>query len=202
MRIGIIDDHLLFTEGLSSALSLRKEVGQIHVLNDPHLAERWLAEKRPELVILDLVMPGRSGIDLIPVLLTAGVRVLVVTSRSDREMMRLCMASGAHGFCSKNTPVDELVRAMAAIMKGDTYVCGQMNGQSEAHADDKGLTQREKEVVRLLVKGYSSQRIADELFVTKHTVDTHRKRMLRKFGASSTTELINMLVMSGTDLTG
>lgn len=200
IRIGIIDDHLLFTEGLSAALGQREEVDSVAVLNDATDAEQWLLKVVPQIVILDIMMPQQSGIDLIPLIVSKDIKVLVVTSRSDREMLKRCMASGAHGFCSKNTPVSELLMAMRKLMQGETYVCAGLGVNVEQDAELKELTEREKEVIRLLVKGLSSRKIAELLFVTEHTVNTHRKRMLRKYGCNTTTALIDKLVMAGVDL--
>jgi DNA-binding NarL/FixJ family response regulator len=199
-RIGIIDDHQLFTDGLSSALRIKDEVTSVEVLNSPETAEEWFSDKEFDVVMLDVMMPAMSGVELIPLIMKKGIKVLVVTSRSDREMLKRCMASGAHGFCSKNTSVAELLSAMQKLMQGETYVCSGLGVNAEPRTELQELTDREKEVIRLLAKGYSSRLIAEELFITEHTVNTHRKRMLRKYGCNTTTALIDKLVMAGVDL--
>lgn len=203
IRVGIIDDHQLYTDALSSILKIQQEISEVCVLNNPHQSTEWLLKEKPEVVLLDMMMPEINGINLIPKLKAEKTKVIVVTSRSNRKLMRLCLTAGANGFCSKNTDVTELLLGIRKVVNGQVYISN--NLKESTLGDTKlrpQLSNRETEVLEHLSKGLSSREIADLLFITEHTVNSHRKNLLKKFKCNTTAQMLHKLVMSDEDYLG
>jgi DNA-binding NarL/FixJ family response regulator len=190
-RLLLAEDHALVGEGLRLLLSGDYEVaGPVRDGGDVLAA---VARERPDVVMLDLSLPGRNGLDLIPEIVQAspGTAVLVVTMHADRVLAERALQLGAAGFVPKDSSADELRRAIETVLAGGTYVSDRITRQSPRHPAVAGvpgaparealaqLTPRQLVILRAMGRGLTSEAIAEELGLSVHTVHFHRRNLRR-----------------------
>ena len=199
IRVLIVDDHAVVRSGLR--LLLEREDG-IHAVDEASNAEEALfrtIEHKPEVVLIDVTMPGASGIEAIPKLLEASPdsKVLVLSMHDDPGYVRDAFAAGASGYVLKEAADTEVVAAIRQVAAGGSYVNPALGARmvaaaakdtAEAQADP--LSEREHEVLRLLALGHTNQEIAKTLFISVRTAETHRAHIMRKLGLTSRAELV------------
>lgn len=207
-RILIADDHSVVCEGLRMVLEpAHTVVGMVH---DGRQVRERAEALHADLVLLDLSLPGRSGIEVARELraLVPPVRTLILTMHSDTIFAIEALAAGASGFMLKQASGQELMRAIAAVLAGGTYVdpviahkidAGETEGAAE-RSGDLLLTVRQREVLRLLALGRSTAEIARELGISTKAVEFHRSRIKHALGVSTTAAMISIAVSKG--LTG
>jgi DNA-binding NarL/FixJ family response regulator len=157
---------------------------------------------RPDVVLLDLVLPRGGGADVIPQLLQAGpaVRVVVVSSLAQPSAVRQVLAAGAKGYVSKRVSDTELVEAVRRVAAGERYLDPALGAQTVAREDSPALepiSERERDVLHLLAMGYTNQEIGSKLFVSVRTVDTHRAHIMQKLGLATRAELVLFALANG-----
>ncbi|MBI4786904.1 MAG: response regulator transcription factor [Chloroflexi bacterium] len=199
MRILIADDHGVLRGGLRALLNAEADMQVIGEAADGHEALRFAAETIPDIVLLDIGMPGLDGIQVtrrMKELLPAG-RVLILTLHEDLNLMREAIRAGASGYIIKRAADLELINAVRAISRGEMYVHPAMTQAlleelraPAAEPDTAPLTAREVEVLRLIVKGYTNRQIADTLMLSVRTVDNHRANLMGKLNMHSRQELV------------
>ena len=164
------------------------------------------ARLEPDVLLLDVVLPGRSGIDALPELLQASpaTRVLVLSMQDDPAYVRQAFAAGAHGYLLKEAADSELVQAIHEVAAGRRYVhplLGARLAAAEAAAEQRSdadpLSEREHDVLRLLALGHTNQEIADQLYISIRTAETHRARLMQKLGLKSRAEVVRYALDSG-----
>ena len=199
IRVLIVDDHAVVRSGLR--LLLEREDG-IHAVDEASNAEEALfrtIEHKPEVVLIDVTMPGASGIEAIPKLLEASPdsKVLVLSMHDDPGYVRDAFAAGASGYVLKEAADTEVVAAIRQVAAGGSYVNPALGARmvaaaakdtAEAQADP--LSEREHEVLRLLALGHTNQEIAKTLFISVRTAETHRAHIMQKLGLASRAELV------------
>jgi two-component system response regulator NreC len=199
IRVLIVDDHAVVRSGLR--LLLEREDG-IHAVDEASNAEEALfrtIEHKPEVVLIDVTMPGASGIEAIPKLLEASPdsKVLVLSMHDDPGYVRDAFAAGASGYVLKEAADTEVVAAIRQVAAGGSYVNPALGARmvaaaakdtAEAQADP--LSEREHQVLRLLALGHTNQEIAKALFISVRTAETHRAHIMRKLGLTSRAELV------------
>ncbi|MCL2458056.1 MAG: response regulator transcription factor [Desulfobulbus sp.] len=208
-RIAIADDHSLIRQGLKSlirtspSLSIVAEAG-----NGIELLEK-LRLYRPDMVILDITMPQLNGIEALRKIREQypAMAVLILTMHSGSYHFYQAMAAGAHGYLIKDDSESELLTAIGTIREGRPYVSSQLSPEvtDEVIANFRGeakmpffcLSDREKEVLRLVVKGYSSRAIGEQLHLSSRTIEHHRASLLKKFKMKNTVDLVNYVVSGG-----
>ena len=162
-----------------------------------------LEQQEVDLVLLDVQMPGMSGIETAAAIRQSfpHIKILMLTMSDDPEYIRAAMASGAHGYVLKNTGKQELLRAIAALMSGDSWyskavgeaLLNDLRPKPAAVATPSAqvmLTMREKEILRLIIAEYTTQEIAEELFISVNTVETQRKNIMQRAGARNLAGLV------------
>src|SRR5262249_30063112 len=165
-----------------------------------------LGVTRPDVLLLDVVMPGRSGVEAMPDLEAASpeTRVLVLSMQDDPTYVRRAFAAGASGYLLKEAADAELVQALREVAAGRRYVhpllgarlaAAEADGDSRAGADP--LSEREHEVLRLLALGHTNQEIATMLFISVRTAETHRAHIMRKLGLSTRAEIVRYALATG-----
>lgn len=200
-RLLLAEDHALVGEGLRLLLSADYEVAG--PVRDGGEVVGTVERERPDVVMLDLSLPGRNGLDLIPEIVRAspGVRVLVVTMHTDAVLAERALQLGAAGFVPKDSSADELRRAIEAVLDGGTYLSDRIVRQpvrggmpERGIAVGRGmperaalaqLTPRQLVILRGLGRGLTSEQIADELGLSVHTVHFHRRNLRRVLGVES-----------------
>ena len=193
----LADDHAIVTEGLAGLLSLNgfDVVGTVGNGNQLIEAARRL---RPDVIVTDLSMPGLSGIDALPRLRAEGVdsKVIVLTMHNDADVATLALRNGAAGFLLKESAGEELLTAIRQVLQGHIYLTPALTKHvmqrmaGSANAAEPQLTPRQKDVLRLIVKGQRMKEIAGNLGLSTRTVETHKYEMMQALGLHSTAELV------------
>ncbi|MGC8486789.1 MAG: response regulator [Clostridia bacterium] len=190
IRVLIIDDHAVVREGLSLLLG---SAADIEVVATAASAAEGIERARalaPSLVLLDLIMPGMSGIEAIPPIKTAlpDVRVLMLTSYVDGDLVAPALQAGADGYLLKTAAGDEVLDAVRAVAAGRRVIDPEADRASR-ESDLQDLSVREREVLHLVAEGYSNAEIAERLSITVRTVKAHISSLLQKLHLSDRTQL-------------
>jgi DNA-binding NarL/FixJ family response regulator len=210
MRVLIADDHTLFRAGLRALFASEGDIEVVGEAANGEEAVRRALELRPEVVVMDLMMPIMNGIEATRELLAKlpEVKVLVLSMYDDEEHVQRLLASGASGYMLKKATSDELVRALREVVAGgiplDPSVAAKVvkdyvrrvQGEEEA-PQNPDLTPREVEVLKLIAQGLSNQSIADQLHLSRKTVDVHRANLMRKLDLHTVTELVKYALRRG-----
>nr|WP_202638719.1 response regulator transcription factor [Bailinhaonella thermotolerans] len=197
VRVVIVDDHRLFRSGVRAELGAVVEVvGEAH---DVDSAVAAIGELKPDVVLLDVHMPGGGGIEVLRRALSTGSRFLALSVSDAAEDVIGVIRAGARGYVTKNISGSELTDAIVRVAEGDAVFSPRLAGfvldafaSTEAPPIDPeldSLTQREREVLRLIARGYAYKEIAKELFISVKTVETHVSSVLRKLQLSNRHEL-------------
>ena len=202
IRVLIVDDHELLRAGLRSRL---ERESAIEVVGEADSAERAVVMARalqPDLILLDLLLPRKSGFDAIPELAKVApeARVLVVSSQAAPSSVRRALSAGAAGYLPKRSSDRELLTAMNRVANGAGYVDPDLGAQLVVPNGSPALeplSDRERDVVHLLALGYTNQEIAKKLFISVRTVDTHRAHVMRKLQLETRAELVMFALANG-----
>jgi DNA-binding NarL/FixJ family response regulator len=201
-RVLLVDDHELLRAGLRSRLE--REPG-IEIVGEADSAERAVILARalqPDLVLLDLLLPKKSGFDAIPEItgVAPSARVIVVSSQTAASSVRRALTAGAAGYLPKRASDRELVTAIQQVSSGSRYVDPEIGAtlvvDDVASALDD-ISDRERDVLQLLALGYTNQEIGKKLYISVRTVDTHRAHIMRKLGLGTRAELVLFALAHG-----
>lgn len=203
-RVLIADDHKMFADGLVSILDRADGIVIKGVAASGTQLLELLATEPADVVLLDISMPGMNGDEAAKEIIGKypHTRILVVTMHHTYDVILPLVRMGVHGIVLKNTGKSELLTAIESLVSGRSYFSqdiAQKLANHYRHEQQSGwvLTKREKEVLKLIYEGLSSAEIADKLFISHHTVETHRKNLLSKTGSKNATQLINMAIKAG-----
>jgi two-component system response regulator NreC len=202
----IVDDHTLVRSGLRLLLEAEPDVLVDDEAGDAEQAIRLARLHKPDVVLLDVVMPGRSGLDAAPEILEAApkARILVLSMQDDPSYVRQAFSAGATGYLLKEAADDELVQAVREVAGGGRYVHPELGArlaaaeaEAKARAEADPLSEREREVLRLLALGHTNQEIAKLLFISIRTAETHRAHVMQKLRVSTRAELVRYALEHG-----
>jgi len=192
-RVVIVDDHPMVTEGIQSILEGYDDIEVIAALACGQDIIDRIGDLAPDVVLLDLNMPGIGGLSTTEILLERrpGTRVLILSMHDSPEYIASALSHGASGYVLKDVPVDEIKRAIDAVMAGQRYLCTGAQGSLAPFSapEREQLTNREQTILLLLAQGKSNKEVAVALDISVRTVETHRKNIKRKLGISSTAGL-------------
>lgn len=201
IRVMIVDDHDMVRRGLAAFLRVKPELELVGEARDGQEALHVCAMVRPDVVLMDLVMPRMSGAEAIRAIRARwpAVQVVALTSFEERELVREALGAGAISYLLKNVSVDDLAAAIHAAHAGRSTLAPEAiralvepgQAQPDFHYD---LTERECEVLALLVKGLSNPEIADRLIVSRATAKAHVSNILSKLGAANRAEAVALAV--------
>jgi len=202
IRVLIVDDHELLRAGLRSRLE--REPG-IAVVGEADTAERAVLMARrlqPDLIVLDLLLPRKSGDEVIPELAEVApqARVLVVSSQAAPSSVRRALSAGAAGYLPKRSSDGDLVAAIRLVAGGGGYVDPELGAKlvnPNGSAALEPLSERERDILHLLALGYTNQEIGGKLFISVRTVDTHRAHIMRKLQLDTRAELVMFALANG-----
>jgi two-component system, NarL family, response regulator NreC len=206
IRVLVVDDHAVVRTGLRRILDAESDIETVGEAADADHAVYEAIETKPDVVLLDVMMPGRSGIEALPSLLQAvpDARVLVLSMQDDPRYVREAFDAGASGYVLKEAADTEVVDAVRAVAAGDSYVHPTLGARlvtadaaARRRADADPLSEREREVLRLLALGHTNQEIASMLFISVRTAETHRAHIMRKLGLASRAELVHYALAHG-----
>ncbi|MFB9149337.1 response regulator transcription factor [Roseovarius ramblicola] len=200
-RVVIVDDHPMVTEGIQSILEGYEDIEVIAALASGQAIIDQVGELAPDVVLLDLNMPGIGGLSTAEILLERrpGTRILILSMHDSPEYIASALSHGALGYVLKDVPVDEIKRAIDAVMAGERYLCTGAQGSLAPYAapEREQLTNREQTILLLLAQGKSNKEVACALDISVRTVETHRKNIKRKLGISSTAGLTRYALEHG-----
>jgi DNA-binding NarL/FixJ family response regulator len=202
IRVLLVDDHELLRAGLRSRLE--HEDG-IVVAGEADSAERAVLMARslqPDLILLDLLLPRKSGYDVIPELkeVAPDAKVLIVSSQSAPSSVRRALSAGAAGYLPKRSSDRELVTAIKLVAEGSGYVEPDLGARLVTPNGSPALeplSERERDIIHLLALGYTNQEIGKKLFISVRTVDTHRAHIMRKLRLDTRAELVMFALANG-----
>jgi len=201
IRLLIADDHAVLRAGLRLLLNAQSDIDVVGEAADGVEVIRSARELRPDIVLMDLSMPGPPSGNVIRDVLRAcpQTRVLILSMHDDPAYVRSALAAGAAGYLVKKAADTELMSAIRAVHAGRTFVDLTLTLDSDpGKAPPAGnLTKREREVLRLLAQGHSNQQIADDMGLSVKTVETHRTRLSAKLGLKGRAELYRFAEESG-----
>lgn len=206
VRVLIVDDHAVVRTGIR--LLLEREEG-IEPVGEASTGREAIFEARrlkPDVILMDVVMPGGSGLDVIPTLLKERpeTKVLVLSMQDDPRYVREAFAAGAVGYVLKEAADVEVVSAVREVARGGRYVHPELGARLIAadadaarRAAEDPLSEREREVLRLLALGHTNQEIARQLYISVRTAETHRAHIMQKLRLSSRAELVRHAIAQG-----
>jgi len=207
VRVILADDHTLVRAGIRRIIESQPGCVVVGEAADGHEAIETLRRVQADVLVLDLKMEGRDGIEVLRVAKAdrPEVRVIVLTMHAGREYVARAMEEGANGYLLKDSAVQDLAAAIDAVMAGRTYfspaiqqqMAEILNGREPATPDLRALTDREREVLVLLVRGLSTKEIAAALDIGARTVETHRANLMRKLGVRSVALLTQVAIREG-----
>ena len=199
IRVLIVDDHAVVRSGLRRLLDAEPDIETVGEAPNADRAVFEALEGKPDVVLLDLMMPEKGGIEGMPALLQAvpEARVLVLSMQDDPRYVRAAFEAGASGYVLKEAADTEVVAAIRAVSAGERYVHPALGAKLVAadteerrRAEQDPLSEREREVLRLLALGHTNQEIAAQLFISVRTAETHRAHIMQKLSLSSRAELV------------
>lgn len=209
-RVLIADDHEMVSQGLRALLGEAYEV--VGSVRDGKEVIDAVGRHRPDVILLDLSLPHRTGIDLIPEIraLHPDTRIMVVTMHVDAVLASLAMRLGAHGFVPKDSGVQELNEALSEVLAGRSYISPRIPIRSQKsawggnHMGFGQLTPRQQAIVRLTGRGRTTEEIAEAVGISIHTVHFHRRNIRRVLGLHSEAEFMRyaLLVQLSEEATG
>ena len=196
IRIILVDDHQIVLDGLRSLLDQDPSFDVLGAYSDPDKALAYIKLQAPDILLTDYSMPSMSGLELIKKVKTINptIKVVLLSMHDEPTVVKEAMKQGINGFLLKNIQQVELKEAIRKIYTGLIYISAEITTQLlHQHGQPEGesrLTERELEILKLITKEYSNKQIAEALFISERTVETHRKNIFRK---TATTSLVGLI---------
>lgn len=201
LNLLITDDHLLITEGIATLLRSEKGIGEIYMARNGREAVDQALANDIECIIMDINMPVLNGLEATKMIKEQkpGIKVIAVSMFHDAAVVSKMMKAGADAFINKDTGKAELLKALEKVMAGEKYISPAISTNLithltdrtvQSHTPEKQLTPRELEIIGLIAGGFTNKEIADRLFLSAVTVNTHRKNILAKLHLKNTAALV------------
>ena len=206
VRVMVVDDHAVVRAGLRRVLDAEPDIETVAEAADAERAVFEAIASTPDVVLLDVMMPGKTGIEGLPALLQAvpAAKVLVLSMQDDPRYVREAFEAGASGYVLKEAADSEVVGAVRAVAGGERYLHPALGAKlfaAEAserrRAERDPLSEREREVLRLLALGHTNQEIAKLLYISVRTAETHRAHIMQKLHLGSRAELVRYALAEG-----
>ncbi len=187
LKLYIVDDHQMLIDGLKALLSDESNISIVGESNLPLVALKEIAEYRPDIVLTDINMPEMDGIELTKEVkkLNPEIKVIALSMFGERETISDMLKAGVNGYILKNTGKAELLNAINKVANGGTFFSDEVSAEmlktpTASETKEISLSLREIEVIELIAKEYTNAKIAETLFISERTVETHRKNIFRK----------------------
>jgi two-component system NarL family response regulator len=192
IRVMLVDDHPVVRDGLANIVNQQKDMRVVAEADDGDAAIALYDEHRPDVMVLDLRMPGRDGVSVVEIVLEkhAKARVLIMTTYDGDEDIFKSLSRGAMGYLLKDAPRQEILQAIRAVAADQPYTSGAIASKALQRMARPSLTQRERDVLQQLAEGRSNKDIGRRLQITEGTAKTHVKAILTKLDAMSRTEAV------------
>jgi len=196
IKVFIADDHYMVVEGIRSMLLPEMNIEWMgHAMNAASCLA-FLHRQQPDVLLLDINLPDKSGIDLCKEIKEKypEIHILGLSSFNQQSYIQKMIQNGASGYVLKNASLEEIVKAIEVAMRGDIFLSSEASVTMRENKDAQipVITRREKEVLKLIAEGLTNKEMAEKLFISTTTVDTHRNNLLSKFNVKNTANLIRM----------
>lgn len=196
MKVLLVDDHAILLDGVKSLLSHEVSVDVIGEANSAEQALDFLKTNEIDLLITDFNLPGMDGLSLVRLVkkINPRTKVIVLSMHDETHLVKEVLKEGVDGYVLKNDSHKELRQAIQNVQEGKIYLSNNINriiiNSLNFPEEDRLLTDREREILKLIAKEFSNKEIAEQLFISERTVETHRKNIFRKTKTSSLVGLI------------
>jgi two-component system response regulator NreC len=211
LRLALVDDHRLFREGLRAMIATQADLQVVGEAAEALEAYSMVESTRPDVLVLDLALPGATGVTVAREVLRRNpkVRVLLLSMLIDEEHVAQALDAGVAGYAAKEQSADEVFQAIRAVGAGKSYLSPLISrfileeymrlrrGGAPSDSPLRTLTGREREIFDLSVRGLSNETISAQLTISKRTVETHRGRIMRKLGVHSAADLVRVAARHG-----
>jgi len=209
LRLAVVDDHMILRQGLKALLELESDLEVVGEVGDATGALELVRRLRPDVVLSDIALPGRSGLDIIGEMRACcpEIRILVLTAHASEEYIRVALNARADGYVLKDSSREELLHAIRLVAKGERYLCqavaarvvsGYLDGARQRNqGGPPAMTDRERQVLTCIAKGLPNKLIARDLGVSVKTVEKHRSNLMRKLSLHNTAEVTMYAVKNG-----
>ncbi len=194
IEVFIVDDHYMVIEGIRTMLKDEKDINLIGHASNAASCLSFIKNKQPDVILMDISMPDKSGIELCKEVRDhyPGIFVIGLSTFNQFTFINAMMKNGASGYLLKNAGRAEITLAIESVVRGKIYLSREAATilKNAAHEDSPVLTKRENEVLRMIAEGLTNPEIAEKLFLSISTVDTHRKSLMRKLNIKNTALLV------------
>jgi two-component system response regulator NreC len=202
IRIVLADDHAVVRSALRLLLEAEPDFEVAAEAGDSETATRYVLGHKPDVLVLDLNMPGESGLSAIPRLRSQSpdTQIVVLTMQGETAFAREAMQAGARAYVLKDAAESELVQAVRLAARGETYLQPELGARLASEPDTRPtdeLSERELEVLRLIALGYTNNEIAEQLYLSVRTVESHRAHIQQKLRRTTRSELVRYALERG-----
>lgn len=204
IRIVIADDHLMFRQGLSLLLRSAEGFCLAGEAADGLEALKMIEEIGPDIAVLDVSMPGLTGMQVLAEVLEKNIptRIVLLTMHSDAGLATEAIERGVSGYLLKGNAFEDLVHALQCVQRGGTFISSEvtreiLSTRKSVASDQPALTPREREVLRCIASGMTARQVAETLFISIKTVETHRARLMEKLDLHTTAALVRYAIRQG-----
>lgn len=199
ITVSITDDHPIVLNGLKNLISTQEGFELKGLFKNGKDTLKALNQNPPDVLLLDINLPDINGIELSRQLRDTypDLLIIILSVHNEKAVIGSVLKNKVNGYLLKNSLGDEIIEAIYRVMDGETYLCKQSR-QIYYHTENSGpeavpvITRREKEVLGLIAEGYTTSQIAEELFISNHTVESHRKNLMEKFDSNNMTAVIKL----------
>jgi DNA-binding NarL/FixJ family response regulator len=196
IKVFITDDHYMIVEGIRSLLHHEKDIEWMGHAMTAASCLAFLQQQQPDVILMDINLPDKSGIDLCKEVKAKypAIHIVGLSSFNQQSFIQKMIENGASGYVLKNATREELMEAIETVTQGQQFLSHEAAATVRRNDDSKipVITRREKEVLLLIAEGLTNNEIAEKLFISTTTVDTHRKNLLAKFEVKNTATLIRL----------
>jgi DNA-binding NarL/FixJ family response regulator len=202
IRVLVADDHAVLRTGLAALLDRQQDMSAVGEAGTADQAVSKARALQPDVILLDVVMPRKSGFDVLPELskVAPNARVIMLSMQTNPSAIRQALITGAAGYVAKHAPESDLLSAIRRVANGSRYVDPELGGDlvvSDAAALTEPISERERDVLFLLALGYTNQEIAAMLYISVRTVETHRAHIMQKLNLETRAELVLYALANG-----
>ena len=208
-RILLADDHVLIRHGIKNIIKKNEQLVVVGEVSNGKQLMSFLEDSEIDLIILDISMPDIGGMEAIGLVKNKypWIKILMLTMHKNKQYFYNAMAAGADGYLMKDDSDEELLVAITKVISGKSYISPYMTDdfaddvinmyRNERRTPFQEMTKREKEILQLVVQGFTSKQMAEQLNLSQRTIDHHRSNLLRKFNRKNSVDLVNYAVRNG-----
>ncbi|MEL6560359.1 MAG: response regulator transcription factor [Bacteroidota bacterium] len=207
IKILVVDDHHLFAEGLKTMFRPEDGILVAAVTENGHEVPHILDKQEIDVILLDIDMPILNGLDTMELMKSKGfdIPILMLTMHQSIKYIKSTLEKGAQGYILKDASKRELVEAVTKTSQRQNYFHSKINdqvfdyfrGKSSSKSENQKLSEREREIIECLADGMNTKAISEVLFISEHTVKTHRKNIMHKLHVKTSAELVKLAIANG-----